>query len=143
MPDPVDPTTITKTFKAGRKASAQANLASRSKTPNPKSRRKRSKGHNKNSEGIEMEQIPLFINCCTQSLNEEHLISVLLVYFTGHKSDSVSSTADFVQKRAALSHQKDQNKSLLDKLTREKLESKTKLGNKNDISSGADLSCLS
>lgn len=51
MPDPVDPTTITKTFKAGRKASAQANLASRSKTPNSKSRRRRNKGHNKNSEG--------------------------------------------------------------------------------------------
>lgn len=51
MPDPVDPTTITKTFKAGRKASAQANLASRSKTPNSKTRRRRSKGH-KNSEGI-------------------------------------------------------------------------------------------
>ncbi|XP_042340491.1 pericentriolar material 1 protein isoform X6 [Plectropomus leopardus] len=103
MPDPVDPTTITKTFKAGRKASAQANLASRSKTPNSKSRRRRSKGH-KNSEG--------------------------------HESDSVSSTADFVQERAALSHQKDQNKSLLDKLTQEKLDSKTKLGNKrNDLSS--------
>lgn len=54
MPDPADPTTITKTFKAGRKASAQANLASRSKTPS-KSRRRRSKGHNKNSEGIEVE----------------------------------------------------------------------------------------
>ncbi|XP_074485631.1 pericentriolar material 1 protein isoform X4 [Sebastes fasciatus] len=104
MPDPVDPTTITKTFKAGRKASAQANLASRSKTPNSKSRRRRSKGHNKNSEG--------------------------------HESDSVSSTADFVQERAALSRQKDQNKSLLDKLTREKLDSKTKFGNKrNDLSS--------
>ncbi len=55
MPDPVDPTTITKTFKTGRKAAAQANLASRSKTPNSKSRRKRSKGHNKNTEGIKME----------------------------------------------------------------------------------------
>lgn len=52
MPDPVDPTTITKTFKAGRKACAQANLASRSRTPNTKSRRRRNKGHNKNSEGI-------------------------------------------------------------------------------------------
>ncbi|XP_031132960.1 pericentriolar material 1 protein isoform X3 [Sander lucioperca] len=104
MPDPVDPTTITKTFKAGRKASAQANLASRSKTPNSKSRRRRSKGLNKNSEG--------------------------------HESDSVSSTADFVQERAALSRQRDQNKSLLDKLTQEKLDSKTKLGNKrNDLSS--------
>uniref|UniRef100_A0A8C4IH93 Pericentriolar material 1 n=1 Tax=Dicentrarchus labrax TaxID=13489 RepID=A0A8C4IH93_DICLA len=106
MPDPVDPTTITKTFKAGRKASAQANLASRSKTPNSKSRRRRSKGHSKNSEG--------------------------------HDSDSVSSTADFAQERAPLSRQKDQNKSLLDKLTQEKLDSKTKLGNKrNDLSSDA------
>lgn len=51
MPDPADPTTITKTYKTGRKASAQANLASRSKTPN-KSRRRRSKGQNKNSEGV-------------------------------------------------------------------------------------------
>lgn len=50
MPEPVDLTTITKTFKTGRKASAQANLASRSKTP--KSRRRRSKGQGKNSEGI-------------------------------------------------------------------------------------------
>ncbi|XP_032356497.1 pericentriolar material 1 protein isoform X4 [Etheostoma spectabile] len=104
MPDPVDPTTITKTFKAGRKASAQANLASRSKTPNSKSRRRRSKGYTKNSEG--------------------------------HESDSVSSTADFVQERVDLSRQRDQNKSLLDKLTQEKLDSKTKLGNKqNDLSS--------
>ncbi|XP_029949631.1 pericentriolar material 1 protein isoform X2 [Salarias fasciatus] len=102
MPDPVDPTTITKTFKAGRKASAQANLASRSKTP--KSRRRRNRGHGKNSEGQE--------------------------------SDSASSTAGFVQERAAPSHHKDQNQSLLDKLTQEKLDSKTKLGNKrNDLSS--------
>ncbi|XP_041640033.1 pericentriolar material 1 protein isoform X2 [Cheilinus undulatus] len=103
IPDPVDPTTITKTFKTGRKASAQANLASRSKTPNCKSRRRRSKGQNKNSEG--------------------------------HESD-ISSTADFAQERAPLSRQKDQNKSLLDKLTQEKLDSKTKLGSKrNDLSS--------
>uniref|UniRef100_A0A3Q3F213 Pericentriolar material 1 n=1 Tax=Kryptolebias marmoratus TaxID=37003 RepID=A0A3Q3F213_KRYMA len=47
IPDPVDPTTITKSFKAGRKASAQANLASRSKTS--KNRRRRNKGHSKNS----------------------------------------------------------------------------------------------
>ncbi|XP_041821915.1 pericentriolar material 1 protein isoform X4 [Chelmon rostratus] len=104
MPDPVDPTTITKTFKAGRKASAQANLASRSKTPSSKSRRRRNKGHNKSSEG--------------------------------HDSDSVSSTADFAQERAPLSRQREQNKSLLDKLTQEKLDNKTKLGNKrNDLSS--------
>ncbi|XP_047433144.1 pericentriolar material 1 protein isoform X2 [Mugil cephalus] len=102
LPDPADPTTITKAYKAGRKASAQANLASRSKTP--KSRRKRSKGHGKSSEG--------------------------------HDSDSASSTADFAQERAASSHHKDQNQSLLDKLTQEKLDSKTKPGNKrNDLSS--------
>lgn len=61
-----------------------------------------------------------------------------MYFLSGHESDSVSSTADFVLKRAAVPHQKDQNKSLLDKLTREKLDSKTKLGSKrNDISSGA------
>ncbi|XP_068176755.1 pericentriolar material 1 protein isoform X2 [Antennarius striatus] len=104
MPDPVDSTTITKTYKAGCKASAQANLATRSKTPNSKSHRKRGKGHNRN--------------------------------FEGQESDSVSSTTDFAQERAPSSRQKDQNKSLLDKLTREKLDSKSKLGNKqNDLSS--------
>ncbi|KAK7929012.1 hypothetical protein WMY93_005407 [Mugilogobius chulae] len=51
MPDPADPTTVTKTFKTGRKACAQANLASRSKTPNQKRCRRRNKVHNKNSEG--------------------------------------------------------------------------------------------
>lgn len=60
-----------------------------------------------------------------------------LCFFSGHESDSVSSTADFAQERAPMSRQKDQNKSLLDKLTQEKLDSKTKLGNKrNDLSSG-------
>uniref|UniRef100_A0A1A7Z522 Pericentriolar material 1 n=1 Tax=Iconisemion striatum TaxID=60296 RepID=A0A1A7Z522_9TELE len=103
IPDPVDPTTVTKAFKAGRKASAQANLASRSKTP--KNRRRRSKGH-KNIEGPD--------------------------------SDSVSSSADFAQERAASSHHREQNQRLLDKLTQEKLDSKAKLGNKrNDLSSDA------
>uniref|UniRef100_A0A3P8UI04 Pericentriolar material 1 n=1 Tax=Cynoglossus semilaevis TaxID=244447 RepID=A0A3P8UI04_CYNSE len=103
MPDPVDPTTVTKTFKAGRKASAQANLASRSKTPGSKNRRKRrSKGQNRNN----------------------------------HESDSVSSIADFAQERAVMSYDKEHNQSLLDRLTREKLNSRTKLGNKrNDLSS--------
>uniref|UniRef100_A0A8D2LYP4 Pericentriolar material 1 n=1 Tax=Varanus komodoensis TaxID=61221 RepID=A0A8D2LYP4_VARKO len=39
MPDPVDPTTVTKTFKP-RKASAQASLASKDKTPKSKSKRR-------------------------------------------------------------------------------------------------------
>ncbi|KAM3831789.1 pericentriolar material 1 protein isoform 3-T6 [Vipera latastei] len=38
MPDPVDPTTVTKTFKP-RKASAQASLASKDKTPKSKNKR--------------------------------------------------------------------------------------------------------
>ncbi|NWS59711.1 PCM1 protein, partial [Chunga burmeisteri] len=51
MPDPVDPTTVTKTFKS-RKASAQANLASKDKTPKSKNKRKSSsqlKGRIKNT----------------------------------------------------------------------------------------------
>ncbi|NXJ95626.1 PCM1 protein, partial [Corythaixoides concolor] len=51
MPDPVDPTTVTKTFKS-RKASAQASLASKDKTPKSKNKRKISsqlKGRIKNT----------------------------------------------------------------------------------------------
>ncbi|NXN96332.1 PCM1 protein, partial [Rhinopomastus cyanomelas] len=51
MPDPVDPTTVTKTFKP-RKASAQASLASKDKTPKLKNKRKSSllKGRVKNTD---------------------------------------------------------------------------------------------
>ncbi|XP_010122289.1 PREDICTED: pericentriolar material 1 protein-like [Chlamydotis macqueenii] len=50
MPDPVDPNTVTKTFKS-RKASAQASLASKDKTPKLKNKRKSSqlKGRIKNT----------------------------------------------------------------------------------------------
>ncbi|XP_038181057.1 pericentriolar material 1 protein isoform X19 [Arvicola amphibius] len=41
MPDPIDPTTVTKTFKT-RKASAQASLASKDKTPKSKSKKRNS-----------------------------------------------------------------------------------------------------
>lgn len=41
MPDPVDPTTVSKTFKA-RKASAQASLASKDRTPKAKSKKRHS-----------------------------------------------------------------------------------------------------
>ncbi|XP_066041940.1 pericentriolar material 1 protein isoform X2 [Chamaea fasciata] len=41
MPDPIDPTTVTKTFRS-RKASAQASLASKDKTPKSKNKRKSS-----------------------------------------------------------------------------------------------------
>ncbi|XP_046900898.1 pericentriolar material 1 protein isoform X8 [Hypomesus transpacificus] len=103
LADPVDPTTVTKTFRAGRKASAQASLASRDKTPTSKGRRRRSKGQPKN---------------------------------TGRESDSVSSAADVVQQRALKPRPRDLNQNLLDRLTQEKLDSKTKPGNKpNDLSS--------
>lgn len=59
LADPVDPATITKTYRPGRKASAQANLASRSKTPN-KARRRLNKGRNKNNEGIPTDMILLY-----------------------------------------------------------------------------------
>ncbi|XP_033825665.1 pericentriolar material 1 protein isoform X2 [Periophthalmus magnuspinnatus] len=103
MPDPTDLTTVTKTFKTGRKACAQANLASRSKTPNQKRCRRRNKVHNKNSEGQD--------------------------------SDSASSSAPAVQQRSVLSRQKIHNQSLLEKLTQEKLDSKTKQNKPNDLSS--------
>ncbi|XP_058276514.1 pericentriolar material 1 protein isoform X2 [Hirundo rustica] len=51
MPDPIDPTTVTKTFRS-RKASAQASLASKDKTPKSKNKRKSSsqlKGRIKNT----------------------------------------------------------------------------------------------
>ncbi|XP_036911141.1 pericentriolar material 1 protein isoform X11 [Sturnira hondurensis] len=52
MPDPVDPTTVSKTFKA-RKASAQASLASKDRTPKSKSKKRHSaqlKSRTKNAE---------------------------------------------------------------------------------------------
>ncbi|XP_006015931.1 pericentriolar material 1 protein isoform X7 [Alligator sinensis] len=55
MPDPVDPTTVTKTFKS-KKASAQACLASKDKTPQSKNKRRSStqpRSRAKNTEGYE------------------------------------------------------------------------------------------
>ncbi|XDV14780.1 hypothetical protein PO909_014973 [Leuciscus waleckii] len=104
LPDRADPTTVTKTFRAGRKAAAQASLASRDKTPNTKSRRKRGRGQ-KNTASVD--------------------------------SDSVSSDSHFDQDRERTSQvrYKDLNQGLLDKLTQEKLDSKTKSSKPNDLSS--------
>ncbi|KAJ8416513.1 hypothetical protein AAFF_G00358010 [Aldrovandia affinis] len=55
MPDPSDPTTVTKTFRS-KKASAQAGLASKDKTPKSKNKRKRSKGRNKKA-GLESDNV--------------------------------------------------------------------------------------
>uniref|UniRef100_A0A8C2AA59 Pericentriolar material 1 n=1 Tax=Cyprinus carpio TaxID=7962 RepID=A0A8C2AA59_CYPCA len=104
LPDRADPTTVTKTFRPGRKAAAQASLASRDKTPNTKSRRRRGRGQ-KNTASVD--------------------------------SDSASSDSHFDQDRERSSQvrYKDLNQGLLDKLTQEKLDSKTKNSKPNDLSS--------
>lgn len=134
MSDPADPTTVTKTYKSGRKASAQANLASRSKTPG-KSRRRRNKGQNRSGEGTQVKSVDsgkAVLHWIFKIVSAH-----IFCFLQGQESDSASSGAGFGQERAPLPRQKDQNKSLLDKLTQEKLDSKTKLGNKrNDLSSG-------
>ncbi|GAA6083566.1 pericentriolar material 1 protein isoform X1, partial [Tachysurus ichikawai] len=109
VPDRIDPSTVTKSFRPGRKASAQASLASRDKTP--KNRRWRAKNHNN----------------------------------TGLDSDSVSSASELNHEQekgrergrdcSAQPRPRDSNQSLLDKLTQEKLDSKTK--KHNDLSSAA------
>uniref|UniRef100_A0A673IIU0 Pericentriolar material 1 protein-like n=1 Tax=Sinocyclocheilus rhinocerous TaxID=307959 RepID=A0A673IIU0_9TELE len=101
LPDRADPTIVTKTFRAGRKAAAQASLASRDKTPNTKSRRRRGR--------------------------EQKVTGV----------DSASSDSHFDQDRERSSQvrHKDLNQGLLDKLTQEKLDSKTKNSKPNDLSS--------
>uniref|UniRef100_W5KNN2 Pericentriolar material 1 n=1 Tax=Astyanax mexicanus TaxID=7994 RepID=W5KNN2_ASTMX len=104
LADRADPTTVTKTFRPGRKASAQASLASRDKTP--KSRRRRGKNQ-KNMAGLD--------------------------------SDTGSSATEFGPERerecSAQPKPRDSNQSLLDKLTQEKLDSKTKNNKHNDVSS--------
>ncbi|NWU95124.1 PCM1 protein, partial [Upupa epops] len=69
MPDPVDPTTVTKTFKS-RKASAQASLASKDKTPKSKNKRKSSqlKGRVKNT-GYESASASSACEPCKSSKN--------------------------------------------------------------------------
>ncbi|KAG7458667.1 hypothetical protein MATL_G00222940 [Megalops atlanticus] len=99
LPDPADPTTLTRTFRPGRKASAQDSLASRDKTPNAK--RRRSKPRAKNA---------------------------------GQGTDSVSSASEYGQDPAPHSKQREQNR-LLDRLTQEKLDSKIKTRQNNELSS--------
>ncbi|XP_063074763.1 pericentriolar material 1 protein isoform X2 [Engraulis encrasicolus] len=105
MPDPGDPTTVTRTYRAGRKASAQASLASRDKTPNAKSRRRRGKGKHA---GVGSDSV-----------------SSTADYFHG----SVRSKVPQAQPRGG------PNQSLLDKLTQEKLDNKAKSSKAYDVSS--------
>jgi len=66
------------------------------------------------------------------------IFQIVFLCFSPHKeSDCANSTAEFVQQRALQPRQKEQNQSLLDELTQEKLASKSKPGNKpTDLSSG-------
>ncbi|XP_041114548.1 pericentriolar material 1 protein-like isoform X2 [Polyodon spathula] len=104
MPDPMDPTTVTKTFKS-RKASAQARLASKDKTPKSKSRR-RNKGQGKNSRANNI----------------------------GQHCDSVSSASDCKEGDSHIKHT-EQSGEALDKLTHDKLEKKLRNSKSNDLSS--------
>ncbi|XP_064191050.1 pericentriolar material 1 protein isoform X3 [Anguilla rostrata] len=111
LPDPADPTTITRTFRCGRKASAQASLATRDKTPTAK--RKRSKGHARNAGDISAECGPAP---------------------SAQGTDSVSSASEYGRDPAPLAKQREQ-KRLLDRLTQEKLDSKIKVRHANEPSS--------
>ncbi|XP_061100859.1 pericentriolar material 1 protein isoform X1 [Conger conger] len=110
LPDPIDPTTITRTFRCGRKASAQASLATRDKTPTTK--RKRSKGHARNAGDLTADCGP---------------------GPSGQGTDSVSSASEY-QDRPLRTKQREQ-KRLLDRLTQEKLDSKVKVRHAHEPSS--------
>ncbi|MBN3317342.1 PCM1 protein, partial [Atractosteus spatula] len=106
MPDPIDPTTVTKTFKS-RKAAAQASLASKDKTPKSKNKRKRSNGQNKPFGGVNM----------------------------GQESDSVSSANEYNRVRSPHSKQKEESEKILDKRTQDQLDTKLTCSKSNDLSS--------
>ncbi|XP_069780639.1 pericentriolar material 1 protein isoform X3 [Narcine bancroftii] len=68
MPDPVDPTTVTKTFKS-RKACAQASLASKDKTPKHKDKKMfNQKNHQEITEGFESASISSASECCREKV---------------------------------------------------------------------------
>ncbi|XP_058525869.1 pericentriolar material 1 protein isoform X3 [Ochotona princeps] len=62
MPDPVDPTTVTKTFKT-RKASAQASLASKDRTPKSKSKKRNSAQLKSRAKNIGYESASMSSTC--------------------------------------------------------------------------------
>ncbi|XP_041081502.1 pericentriolar material 1 protein isoform X2 [Polyodon spathula] len=112
MPDPMDATTVTKTFKS-RKASAQASLASKDKTPKSKNRRRRNKKQDKN----------------------------LGANSIGQDSASVSSASE-CKERGLHVKQTEEFGNALDKLTHDNLEKKLRHRKPNDLSSetGSDFS---
>uniref|UniRef100_A0A8C1LXX0 Pericentriolar material 1 n=1 Tax=Cyprinus carpio TaxID=7962 RepID=A0A8C1LXX0_CYPCA len=85
LPDRADPTTVTKTYRAGRKAAAQASLASRDKTPNTKSRRRRGRGR-KNTGLFDL------LSTCLKRLSR---LSVIIFHFVLCVFSSLDVSSDF------------------------------------------------
>uniref|UniRef100_A0A8C2H673 Pericentriolar material 1 n=1 Tax=Cyprinus carpio TaxID=7962 RepID=A0A8C2H673_CYPCA len=85
LPDRADPTTVNKTFRAGRKAAAQASLASRDKTPNTKSRRRRGRGR-KNTGLFDL------LSTCLKRISR---LSVFIFHFVLCVFSSLDVSSDF------------------------------------------------
>uniref|UniRef100_A0A8C1YLU8 Pericentriolar material 1 n=1 Tax=Cyprinus carpio TaxID=7962 RepID=A0A8C1YLU8_CYPCA len=86
LPDRADPTTVTKTFRAGRKAAAQASLASRDKTPNTKSRRRRGRGRKNTGQLFDL------LSTCLKRLSR---LSVFIFHFVLCVFSSLDVSSDF------------------------------------------------
>ncbi|XP_032885422.1 pericentriolar material 1 protein isoform X4 [Amblyraja radiata] len=94
MPDPVDPTTVTKTFKS-RKASAQASLASKDKTPKGKGKKAfHQKKHQEISEGFESASISSASDCCGEKVCHSTQTEEVL------KPKTSSTTKDELQEKS-------------------------------------------
>nr|XP_048297650.1 pericentriolar material 1 protein isoform X5 [Myodes glareolus] len=120
MPDPIDPTTVTKTFKT-RKASAQASLASKDKTPKSKSKKRNS------------------------SQLKSRVKNIAVTFFTrGYESASVSSTCEPCKSRNRHSAQTEEpvKAKLFSRKNHEQLEKIIKYSRSAEISSetGSDFS---
>uniref|UniRef100_A0A8C4RM01 Pericentriolar material 1 n=1 Tax=Erpetoichthys calabaricus TaxID=27687 RepID=A0A8C4RM01_ERPCA len=112
FPDPVDPTTVTKTFRS-KKASAQASLASKDKTPKSKSSSGSSKRRRKSKSRIK-----------NPGANAADIDSA-----------SLSSDSDFTKEQVNVSRQTQELETDFNKQTRELLENKLKCPKSNDFSS--------
>ncbi|XP_072108732.1 pericentriolar material 1 protein isoform X2 [Mobula birostris] len=94
MPDAVDPTTVTKTFKS-RKACAQANLASKDKTPKSKIKKAfYQKNHWEIGEGFESASISSASECCREKVCHATQTEELL------KPRTSSTTKDELQEKS-------------------------------------------
>uniref|UniRef100_A0A8C2H707 Pericentriolar material 1 n=1 Tax=Cyprinus carpio TaxID=7962 RepID=A0A8C2H707_CYPCA len=86
LPDRADPTTVNKTFRAGRKAAAQASLASRDKTPNTKSRRRRGRGRKNTGQLFDL------LSTCLKRISR---LSVFIFHFVLCVFSSLDVSSDF------------------------------------------------